>query len=867
MSDKFSVDDILSQYSSKSKGGSKDEFDLESFIAKKTVRKVEEKPAPRLDAFELESLEEQRAKEAEQAAKEAQAAEPNKVGQRAQENTVQVRIVEESTLPDETRRAQQNTVQVRIVEEIKLDEEIKPAEEAPKEQVKPEEIDVEPIIEEVQPAIEDVQPESPKEDLGDIKFDNVKVKDKPATKKINTSVIERLVQRKKANSDISATGAIPPVNRASVKDIDMGLEGKIIPKTEQIEIAPDATDEEKMAVLEKRREKKVKNFVLDAAIDEEEKTEAKEQPREKAVLPIEEFTSFDQASHVMSDIAQLKSNIVIRLCVLVFTSLFAVYLTLANDLGLPIITVFSRDYSPEAYVFTLTILGIISAFVSYTVIFSGLKKLLKLSADCDSIAAIGITATVLSGIINLFSAESIQAGNYHVYTAAAILGLLFNALGKLSIVNRTERNFRFVAGEFEKHAFTKVEDEDVAYKFTKGTLDDFPELATTRKTEFVEDFLANSYSSDISDDYSKKAAPIIAAVGIVAAIVALFTNGGVSGAEKIMTSLAALCGVISMSASVAIMFIVNIPLARASKKFLQSSAVMLGYSAVDEYADTNSVLIDAEQLFPEGMVDLVNLKAMSSTLIEDCILYAASLTCQAGGVMKPTFYKMLRGKTEMLYPVESYIYEDGLGLSGWIENKRVLLGSRELMENHSIEGLPTLAKEAEYSKGNIPVYLSISGVVSAIFFIRASANVTVSTWLQELTDRGITVVVRSADAFISAKFISEMFEVSQEKIRLLPFRFYKEYENERAYTPKVSSPMMCSGHFPSMAMLICGTKNIQVLSILGMTIQMTFSILGAIIGLVMLVMGTFSQLTASVVICFNLVCLLVTMLVQQCKKV
>jgi len=855
VSDKFSVDDILSQYSSKAKGGKTDDFDLDSFISKKSAKKTEEKPV-QVDVFDTVSTVEEKLPEVKPEIK---------PGPRAQENTVQMRVVEESTLPDESRRAQQNTVQVRVVEEINLGE---TADESVEEQEPQAEklVEAEPVI--ADESYEEKEEAEPlKEDLGDIRFDNVKVKDKPSTKKINTSVIEKLVQKKKENSDVTATGTIPPVNRASVKDIDMGLEGKIIPKTEQIEIAPDATDEEKMAILEKRRESKVRNFVLDST-DEDEQEQKPEEVKEKAPLPIEEFTSFEQAPHVMSDIAQLKSNIVIRLCVLVFTSLFSVYLSLANDFGLPIITVFSRDYSPEAYVFTLTILGIISAFVAYTVIFSGLKKLLKFNADCDSIAAIGITATVVTGIVNLFSAESIQTGNYHVYTAAAILGLLFNTLGKLSIVNRTERNFRFAAGEFEKHAFTKVENEDVAYKFTKGTLDDFPELATTRKTEFVEDFLANSYSSDISDDYSKKAAPIITIAGILAAIVAFAVNGeSAGGAERIMIALAAMCGVISMSASVAIMFIVNLPLARASKKFLQSSAVILGYSAVDEYADTNSVLVDAEQLFPEGMVDLVNLKAMSSTLIEDCILYAASLTCQAGGVMKPTFYKMLRGKTEMLYPVESYIYEDGLGLSGWIENKRVLLGSRELMENHSIEGLPTLAKEAEYSKGNIPVYLSISGVVSAIFFIRVSANVTVSTWLQELTDRGITVVVRSSDAFISTKFISEMFDVSPDKIKLLPFRFYKEYENERAYTPKVSSPMMCSGHFPSMAMLICGTKNIQILSILGMTIQMTFSILGAIIGLVMLVMGTFSQLTSSIVICFNLVCLLVTLLVQQCKRV
>lgn len=824
MSDKFSVDDILEQYSSKTKNAKTDDFDLDSFLTKKPQKPKPEPVKPAAIKPAAVIFDDVKPSE-----------EPKQEGKRAQENTVQVRIAsEEQSSPAKPSPLIEETKQVEV-----------------------------PKAEKIKPQPEQVEEES----LDDIRFEVSKPSEKKSAKKINTSVIEKLVQKKKAYSDPAATGTIPPVSRASVKDIDMGLEGKIIPRTEQLEIAPDATDEEKMAILEKRREKKVKSFVLDNSDEEESSTEDTPE-REKAPLPIDEFESFEQASHVLSDIAQLKSNIVMRLCVLLFTSLFAVYLTLANDFKLPIITVFSRDYSPEAFLFALTIAGIISAFVSYTVIFSGLKKLFKLSADCDSLAAIGITVTTVCGIVNLFSTDSIQTGNYHVFTAVAILGLLFNTLGKLTIVNRTERNFRFAAGEFEKHAFTKIEDEDIAYKFTKGTLDDFPELATTKKTEFVEDFLANSYSADISDDYSKKAAPIISIAAVIAAVLAFaLDKTSTSGAERLMISLGAMCAVASMAASVAIMFIVNLPLARASKKYLQSSAVLLGYSAVDEYADTNSVLVDAEQLFPEGMVDLVNLKAMSSTLIEDCILYAASLVCQAGGVMKPTFYKMLRGKTEMLFPVESYIYEDGLGLSGWIENKRVLFGSRELMENHSIEGLPTMAKEAEYSKGNIPMYLSISGVVSAIFFIRASANVTVSKWLQELTDRKITVVVRTADAFITVKYLSDMFDVNPDKIKLLPFRFYQDYEKERAYTPRVSSPMMCSGHFPSMAMLICGTKNIQMLSILGMTIQMTFSILGAVIVLAMLFMGSLSQLTASIAICYNLVCLAVTLLVQQFKKV
>lgn len=726
-----------------------------------------------------------------------------------------------------------------------------------------------PVVPPVAP-IKPEMPAVPTEPVQAPPLEEVKFTAGKKKSRINTAVIENLVKLKRSKKEnTTVNDNVTPVNRANVKDIDLGLEGKIIPKTEQLEISEDATDEEKMAFLEQRRKNKVEGFVLNADADEAQTNAAiATSPQvNKDKLPIDEFTDFEQAPSVMEDILQLKNNLVVRMCVLIFTVIFSAYISVANDFGLPIISTFDRKLSPEAFVFTNSLLGIIAAFASYTVIIAGIKNLIKLKADCDSVAAIGIIVTVAVGIIALFNSSALQTGNYHIYTSVAILGLLINTLGKLSIVGRTERNFRYVSGEFEKHAVVKIEDEDVAYKFTKGTLDDFPELATMKKTEFVDDFLANSYSSDVSDEYSRKYAPVMAILGVLVGILAFAFDRNADGiGDRFICGLSAIAGAVSICSSMALMLIVNIPLSRASKKYLQSSAVMLGYSAVDEYSDTNSLLVDVEQLFPEGMVDLVNLKAMSSTMIEDCILLAASLACQAGSVLKPTFYKMLRGKTEMLYPVESYIYEDGLGLSGWIENKRVLLGTRELMENHSIDGIPTKAKEAEYAKDNLVLYLSISGVVSAMFFVRANASLRVTKWLQELERQNITVVIRSVDAFISHSFLSDLFDISADRIKILPFRFYNDYEKQTSYTPKVSSSMMCSGHFTSLATLICGTKTIQMLATLGIMITFTSAILGGIISLIMAVLGNFGQLSASVLLCYNLIWIGITLLIQQTKK-
>ena len=700
-----------------------------------------------------------------------------------------------------------------------------------------------------------------------VDFDDELAADQAEEKKRNeenAALINNLSKHKKGKA---AKQSVPPVNRASLKDIKMGLTGKIIPKTEEFDkalIPDDATYEEKSSILSQHRKKKVENFVLKT--DEQDNGPTSEESEDKSRTGQTEFKKFDDAEKVLGSIIQVKSNLVLRLCVLLFTGIFSTFITVANDLELPLIKTFDRTITPAAYLFTNTVLGLISIAVCYNVMLAGMKSLFNRKADNDTIAALGIFVTVIAGIINLFDPESIRDSVYHVYISAAIVGLIFNTLGKLMIVKRTERNFRYVAGDFERYAVTSVDDEETAENFTRGSVAE-PKIAAMRKTEFVDNFMKNSYTADISDEYSKKISPYILIAGIVIALLSLiFDKGAANMKERLFIALAAFSGTVTMCSSFAVMLIVNVPLARATKKYLQYSAVMLGYSSVDEFADTNSLLVDAEQLFPNGSIELANLKLLSAISIEDCILMAASLSCQSGSVLRSTFYKMLRGKTELLYPVESYIYEDGLGLSGWIENKRVLLGTRELMENHSIDGLPSEAKEKEYTKGNVAVYLSISGITAAMFVIEVSPNLSVTRWLQELELEGITTVIRTVDGFLSQRFLSDLFDIERDSVKLLSFRYHKDYESETEYVPRQASSMLCSGHFPSFAMLVIGAKRLKFTAKLGASVMYGATILAGLIALIMMLAGSFVQLTPTLVLVYNLVVTGAALLVQHIKR-
>lgn len=671
----------------------------------------------------------------------------------------------------------------------------------------------------------------------------------------DTAIMQTLIKLKNERG----TGRAPapkadPVNRASINDIDLGIEKKVIPNTE-MGIDENASEEERLAYLNAKRRERVKEFISES--EEEEKTQRGSTA---------DFESFDQAEEMSAGISGLKQSLVARLCVLLVAGIVSAYLTVAVDNGMPLIPILSQS---TAHLFANVMLGLISCFVSYTVIAVGIKKLFTLKADSDSLAAVTVIFSLVSATAMLANSELVQTRTAHAYVSAAILALIVNTIGKLLIITRTERNFKYISGGYSKYAAMHIDNEDVAAKFTKGALTDFPSLTTARKTEFVRDFINNSYSPDLTDSFSRFYVPIAAAASALVGVLAVFIHPEVIAEleQRVFYALSCAAGTMCAMSAMGMMLVTNIPLAKASKKYLQSSAVMLGYSAVDKFADTNSLLVDAIDLFPDGMVEIVNLKPAKKAPLEEGILYAASLCCQTESILRPAFYKMIKGKTEMLYPVESYIYEDGLGLSGWIQNKRVLFGNRTLMESHSVEGLPTPEKEKEYSKGDSLTYLSIGGNIAMIFVVKLKASVSVSRALADLEKQNITVILRSVDSLLSITRLSEMFEVSPNAFKLLPFRYHADYDSQTSYVAEMSSSMIYSGRFASLAMLLIGAKRLQRSAAAGIAVQMLSAVIGLIACIVFAAIGSFGSLfTGTVVLAYSLVWVIITAVIQSLSK-
>ena len=232
------------------------------------------------------------------------------------------------------------------------------------------------------------------------------------------------------------------------------------------------------------------------------------------------------------------------------------------------------------------------------------------------------------------------------------------------------------------------------------------------------------------------------------------------------------------------------------------------------------------------------------------------------------FSSMVAGDNQMLFPVENLVYEDSMGICGWINNKRVLLGNRALMTSHNIEGIPSKTKEFEYTQnGKDALYLSVSGNLSAMFIIEVNANNEIKYWLKELQKEGIYLIIKSIDSVISLTRISRLFKISEDMIKILPSRMHKLFDSETSSVKTQNASMACNGKFSNFANLLISTNKIRQTALLGTILQATSAILGFSIVTVFMLMKAYWQINVSTLIFYNLFWGLISVGVVKLRKI
>ena len=513
------------------------------------------------------------------------------------------------------------------------------------------------------------------------------------------------------------------------------------------------------------------------------------QPEEE----IDDYRDPADAPSILHSIGAWKRELLLRMLV---SALCVLLLGAVGFLGE--FSLFSASGQPVLPVQTYLILNVI--FLMIAILFNGqtllngLKGLFFLRANSDSGVAVAALVAEVHALVLAFVPERVTDSSLHLYVLPAALALLLNTAGKLVQVRRVGRNFHFVSSPEAKMSVQIFDDHNTALRMGRDCVPGVPVIAYQKKAHFLRNFLRLSFEFDPSDQNSQLIAPLGVIASLVLCIAAFLLSGDALAALTALTVSCCVCVPFTNTLSV------NLPLKALDKLSARCGAMLCGYPAVEKFSRVNAVMLDARDLFPRGTLVLNGIKTFGGQRIDEAIVDATGLMCAVGGPLSDLFSQIVQNRREILPKVENPLYEDGMGVVGWVSGRRILVGNRLLMQSYSIEP-PSADYEETYRMGGRQLlYLAADGELVAMFLISYISDRRRAAELHRMEDNGLSLIVRTCDPSITPAFLAGCFQLDESSIAVLPDSLGKVYEGLTAEPDGRADALMATKGRPTAMM-------------------------------------------------------------------
>lgn len=559
----------------------------------------------------------------------------------------------------------------------------------------------------------------------------------------------------------------------------------------------------------------------------------------------DDYENESQKEAVEKNLSAQFVGLIIRSVIIFILFLASLVLCLSPMLGYPLPDAISFENSGMIFPIVNLAIVCVAAITCHVAVGGGLISLVRFRAGNDTFATCSVIGAAALGVAFIAEPAAMSPGGENLFFPITVLGLFFNTVGKLLSSARIKNNFEVLTVGKGKSALLPVRNKELARELT-GQRDETPRFCTTAKAKFFTRFLELSYRDDATESIARIVAPIVFLCSILVGVIAFLLTGRISDA---VTGFAAvLCVASPFSATIA----GALPVYRSCSALNESGSVMAGGYTAETFAETDSVLLDIEQLFPEGSIVLHGIKTFAQGRIDEAILDAASVICSTRSTLGSIFINVVQGDKKLLKPVDSIIYEDGMGLSAWVGGKRVLIGNRELMINHGID-IPSHDYENKYvGNGKNILYLANSGELTAMFVLSYHADREVYHSLGIMAERGVRLVINCSDPNITTKNLSNLFGYPESQMNLLSSKYQQkcaELTEERETAPAAA---VYNGSLFALSDLLNCCGIIRQSSFAAALLEMIGIILGFVLVTLFLFTGNIRSLAMYILMAFQM---------------
>ncbi len=445
----------------------------------------------------------------------------------------------------------------------------------------------------------------------------------------------------------------------------------------------------------------------------------------------------------------------------------------------------------------LNVLGVVAtAFIAKKYFRSAAISLYYMNFDENTGLIISAVFTVLQSLLNIALAEKIQPESLKFYTSVAVFAVLWRAIGDY-----------FKIGTARIGAETLIESDGITCIDTVTSKKDSSVLAHGLSEDGTPKILycaeadmnvgVSTDSSTVKNEEKYYTYSIVAVLVVsiaVGALLAIKNKDFFSFFSAFLGTMSICIPAMCDTAASVLGFIEN-------RRLSALGAAATSYEAVHEIGKSNAVVMDVSDVFKSTVSKF---KRVPGSIISksDSAVFAAATLKKAGSILAESFDELIEMMGITLPDAEDFAYEEGLGYSCWIADRRVLVGSRQMLIEHSIPA-PTEFEEKQYGGKKSVMYVVVEGEITATFTINYKVLSKARKAARKFASTGLVLMLTSKEPALKEQTVSYALGLSVTNVKIISSKgigIIERYRGDKSM--RKSAGVFCSKKSGSIFSLV-----------------------------------------------------------------
>lgn len=428
-------------------------------------------------------------------------------------------------------------------------------------------------------------------------------------------------------------------------------------------------------------------------------------------------------------------TLLVRLLVAMFLCLILAWLSF----GLPMAGQLRLNPGLQAAVCLVCMLSVMMAALD--IVTAGIRQLCRMRLGLEALALLSCGVSAVDAVLVMFNISDALP-----YCALGAFSLTAALWGERLFCYASALNFSTAAKAKGCSILTAEDNKELGLS------------ALCRCDRESEGIVRRSEEPDLSRLVYTVAAPVLAGLALVLAIVGCL---GGSWLNLIHSLSAYLCAASAFSSFLCFC----LPYCSAVLRLRRSGAALAGWAGCQEIGKHRRMLVTDNDMFPAGTIDLETIELISeSPEMQDKVAgYTLSLLTAAGCSSLHAFDKLMERRAYPILKVEGLKYHDGGGLSGYINNENVCIGSAGFMNLNGIRPHRNL----NTANG---ICVAFGGKFAAVIRLRYTPLKGVQQALRILTKGRTQPIFAIRDFNISPLMIENQFRIPAINFEFPSFR-------------------------------------------------------------------------------------------------